>query len=84
MALEFHETNTANHVMGDTAEELLDYAMHRIRPESREFYRHSIKADLICGGTAIVDRHAIGTFTRFYLSEGRAERLPERYCGDFC
>lgn len=45
-------------IRGYSVGNLVKCALERIRPQSRDFYRASIKADLIQEGRSVVDRHA--------------------------
>lgn len=75
MAITIQTIRGMRYVQG-TYDELLEYALPQIRPQSLEFYEPTIKRELAEDGTTLIDRHAIGAITRLLLGEW--EVLTER------
>ena len=45
-------------IIGDNINEIIDFALNRIRPQNKEFYRREIKEDLTKDGSSVISHHA--------------------------
>jgi len=51
-------TNNHYDIVGDNIDELIDECVKRIRPQSVEFYKKSLRSDLINERWSVISRHA--------------------------